>query len=332
MFDPLPERAAGMNSTRTAQVLNFRKDLPPLATVAHVHALSTAHTVAEREIAALAVQGVIRKLTVPGRGVGRDAVGECVVLTDAWTEAVHKTASLTDELKGMGDPVRVRCIVTDRTSMRAAKYIHTLRTHPYPTVPRSTFSLSEMTSLLSAGFLVSTSQLHSPSSSTALLKPDPSTIGSLASLSTVAYRNPAGTIAAVGGSDAVHNVGGSGSALSASAIEGISYNFSLPSTGIYLRLLTSARAHLLTLLSKSKYREAPADLLRERWDGGIAAAPPRSDEGARGMGKSVLPGQTKKWKQFHGLSFRWILEECLGAGLVECFDTGTVGVGVRVSG
>lgn len=73
------------------------------------------------------------------------------------------------------------------------------------------------------------------------------------------------------------------------------------------------------------------DALRDRWDGGI----PGSDEQtkakkARKEFTGVLPGRTKKWKQFYGLRFEWILEECVGAGLVECFDTGSVGLGVRV--
>jgi hypothetical protein len=43
----------------------------------------------------------------------------------------------------------------------------------------------------------------------------------------------------------------------------------------------------------------------------------------------VLPGRTRKWKDFHGLKFEWVLAECLGAGLVEVFETGSVGLGVR---
>jgi hypothetical protein len=71
-------------------------------------------------------------------------------------------------------------------------------------------------------------------------------------------------------------------------------------------------------------------MLKERWDGGIAG----SDEAARaqrarGEWQGVLPGKTKKWKSFYGLEFEWVLEECLGAGMVECFKTGSVGVGIR---
>lgn len=105
---------------------------------------------------------------------------------------------------------------------------------------------------------------------------------------------------------------------------------SLPNTGPYLRLLSTGRSHLLALLKKSKYHEAPLTLLRDRWDGAVETD--RSfflAKRARGETFGVLPGRTKKWKDLYGMNFRWILEEAVGAGLVEIFDTGSVGPGVR---
>ena len=107
------------------------------------------------------------------------------------------------------------------------------------------------------------------------------------------------------------------------------YFFSLPNTGPYLRLLSAARSHLLTLLKQSKYHEAPLYLLRDRWNGAVEDNRSFSVRRTRGEFSGVLPGRTKKWKEFNGMSFRWILEEALGAGLVELFDTGSVGPGVR---
>lgn len=71
-------------------------------------------------------------------------------------------------------------------------------------------------------------------------------------------------------------------------------------------------------------------MLRERWDGGIAA----DDEAAkrkqyRGEWKGVLPARTKKWREFYGLKFEWVLEEALGSGLIEGFETRSVGMAVR---
>lgn len=99
IFDEIPERA-GMNSVRIAEVLNFRKNLPPIVTVSHVHALSHSPTAAEREIAAMIQKGIVRRLSIPGRGLGSSAIGECLVLTDQWTASVNSSSHLSPDLKG----------------------------------------------------------------------------------------------------------------------------------------------------------------------------------------------------------------------------------------
>ena len=95
MFDPIPARRSGMNSTRIAEVLNFRRALPPIVTKGHVLALSSSingsggngngmsgrsYTTVEREIAGLVARGVMRKLVIPGlvaaSGSGRRGVGD----------------------------------------------------------------------------------------------------------------------------------------------------------------------------------------------------------------------------------------------------------------
>ena len=53
---------------------------------------------------------------------------------------------------------------------------------------------------------------------------------------------------------------------------------------------------------------------------------------ARGEYFGVLPGRTKKWKEFYGLSFDWLLAEAVSTALVELFETGSVGRGVRLVG
>jgi hypothetical protein len=137
-----------------------------------------------------------------------------------------------------------------------------------------------------------------------------------------------GSIAAVGGEGAVHAAGGSGGGAKLPSTG--DYTLALPTTGPFLKLLSNARAHLLSLLSKSKFREAPESSLRQRWDGGIEADDTASAARQnRGDFVGVLPGRTRKWKQFYGITFEWILEECVGAGLLEVFDTGSIGRGVR---
>lgn len=94
MFEPMPERG-GFNSTRIADILNFRKCLPTTATVAHVHALSISPTATEKEIAQLTRANVLRKIVIPGRGIGGSTVGECLVLfTDL--ESMLDRAELVD--------------------------------------------------------------------------------------------------------------------------------------------------------------------------------------------------------------------------------------------
>jgi Serine-threonine protein kinase 19 len=106
---------------------------------------------------------------------------------------------------------------------------------------------------------------------------------------------------------------------------------SVPNMGAYLRLLNDARTHLVELLRKLKYRGAPLYLLRERWDGAVESDSSVSQaKRTRGAFAGILPGKTKKFKQLYGLTFDWILEECLGAGLVELFETQSVGHGIRL--
>ena len=95
--------------------------------------------------------------------------------------------------------------------------------------------------------------------------------------------------------------------------------------------MSAARSHLVSFVTKSKFREMPVYLLRERWDGGISSEEPTAKaKKYRGEFIGVLPSQTRKWRQFYGLSFDYMLEECLGAGLVEVFETGSVGQAVRI--
>ena len=170
--------------------------------------------------------------------------------------------------------------------------------------------------------------------------------GSLTSLSSVS-RAASGSMAAVGGEDAIHAAGGGGkgegirrsnSQCCTGSAEnprqmleyGEKLQVALPNTGPYLRLSAAARSHLMSLLLRCKYREMPLYLLRERWDGGISGDDPAAKaKRYRGEFAGILPNRTRKWKQFYGLTFDWVLAECLGAGLLEVFETGSVGRAVR---
>ncbi|KAJ5915440.1 hypothetical protein N7466_011373 [Penicillium verhagenii] len=262
MFDELPERA-GMNSTRIAEVLNLRRSLPPLASVAHIHTLLNAPTQVERQIVELVKSGRVRRLVIPGRGNDAAGLGDCLVLAEDW-----------DNL-GIFEP-------------------------------------DEYRALMRAGFLVSSSTFTQGSLSLASLPNLPGAAVSSASRSRSAH------------SDTDQPVQSSAQARAATLF------LSLPNTGTYLKLLGAGRAHLLALLRRSRCAEAPLGLLRDRWDGAVETEKSfHLAKRARGEFAGILPGKTKKWKEMYGMQFRWVLEEALGAGLVEIFETGSVGPGIR---
>lgn len=301
MFSPIPQEGAGINSARIAEVLNFRRNLPSIVTVSHVQALLNSPTTVEREIAEMVKGGAIRKIVVPGRG----GLGEVLILVKDFEEMIQKNATLEEEIKG--------------------RFLQLLKHNPAAlNISQSSVSASDAKSLMHAGFL--TSATSSWTSIDVFSKPGDGSKGTLTSIDSIS-KAASGSLAAVGGGGAVHSAGGTGGG---AKMQGGSYSLAIPSIGPYLKLLTSARSHLLSLLSKSKFREMPQSMLHERWDGGISGEDAASvARKGRGQFTGVLPGRTRKWKHFSGISFDFILEECVGAGLVEVFETRSVGRGVR---
>ncbi|KAJ9200571.1 hypothetical protein DTO164E3_2904 [Paecilomyces variotii] len=293
MFEELPVRA-GMNSTRIAEVLNLRRSLPPLVSVAHVHTLLHAPTRVEKEIVDLVNAGRVRRLIVPGRGSDAAGLGDCLVLTEDWEELVRRSAVLDQSLKD--------------------RFLDLLRLMGTASaVPAGVFSSGDSMALVRAGFLVSSSSLAKGSLNVASLPAVPASLGASS-----ASRSDAGTqpLQAAQPSD--------------SQFRSATMFLSLPNTGTYLRLLGQGRSHLVDLLKKSKFHETPLYLLRDRWDGAVESDTRSAlAKRARGESTGVLPGRTKKWKQLYGMHFDWVLEEAVGAGLIELFDTGSVGPGVR---
>lgn len=302
MFSPVPQQSAGMNSTRITEVLNFRKCLPPVVTVSHIQALLNSPTTVEREIAEMINGGVIRKVVVPGRG----GIGEVLILVRDLDSMIQENGLLEQDIKD--------------------RFVKLLHNNPTAlSIPRDWVSASDAKVLMHAGFL--TSATPSWTSTDVFSRPGDGSRGTLISLDSIS-KAASGSLAAVGGEGAVHSAGGTGGG--ANPQTG-SFSLAIPSIGPFLKLLMSARSHLVSLLSKSKFREAPQDMLRERWDGGISGDDIASEARKnRGQFTGVLPGRTRKFKQFYGLSFEFILEECVGAGLIEVFETRSVGRGVRI--
>ncbi len=194
-------------------------------------------------------------------------------------------------------------------------------------MPSGRLAPSVADELVRVGFL--TSNLHATPGRSEDLFSRPEDRTTLMSLETVA-RAASGTVSAVGGDGAVHAAGGSGGRVGQGGA-GADLALAVPGNAAFLKLVSAALSHLMALLSKSPYREATETLLRERWNGGVVRDEQQAAKKARGEFTGVLLGRTKKWKEFYGLSFDWILIEAVGAGLVELFETGSVGRGVRLT-
>lgn len=312
MFDELPARA-GMNSTRIAEVLNLRRSLPPLASVAHVHMLIDSPTQVEREIVELVQTGQVRRLVVPGRGNDAAGLGDCLVLADDWEKLVRESSALDLDVKGMcfGPGSIVRDM---QLTFFPEKFLDILgRIGTSSAISQSVFKPEEYRALMRAGFLVSSSSFTQGSLSLASLP-----------------KLPSAAISSASRSEPVRSSNSNRSVQTDAQSRAATLFLSLPNTGTYLRLLGAGRAHMLALLRRSSCSEAPMGLLRDRWDGAVETEKSfHLAKRARGEFAGILPGKTKKWKDLYGMQFRWMLEETVGAGLAEIFETGSVGPGVR---
>lgn len=292
-----------MNGGRIAEVLSFRDGMPPIVTVSHVMALLNSPTSVEREMAELVRKGAIRKVSVAGRG----NLSETLILVRDLETMITNSTLLEAGLKG-------KFIAYLRENTNVLK------------VPRGQFVPPDTKALIHAGFL--TTSTPSWTTTEVFSKPGDGMRGTLTSIQSIS-RAASGSMAAVGGEGALHAAGGTGGG-ARSIIGTGDLSLSIPMTGQFLKLLAAAQTHLLSLLTKSKFKEMPESMLKQKWDGGVAA----DDAGAharrmRGEWAGILPGRTKKWKTFWGIGFEWVLEECVGAGMMEVFETGSVGRGVR---
>ncbi|CAN8099013.1 unnamed protein product [Discula destructiva] len=338
MFTPLPEQPSsyGLSSTRVAEVLNLRRNLPPLTTTMHLHALLLSPTAVERETAELMRTGTLRKTVILRRGAGNKAGGGVVefLLESQDLETLVNESGMPQATKEAfvawlkANPAKLNIAASDIDTGEAST----------SDGPKTSSNVDQ---LIRAGFLTTFHNLDIGHVSSSFARAED--IGTMLSLQNIS-RAAAGSFAAVGGSDALHSSGGSGGARSGGgggggcgagggggAVDDLS--LAVPGQGAYLKLLSAAVSHLTTgLLGKARYREMPEALLRERWDGGVAGETSRQHAGKKGRREfaGVLPGRTRKWKEFYGLAFEWVLHEAVGAGLVEVFETGSVGRGVRL--
>ncbi|KAL5087248.1 hypothetical protein Trisim1_007985 [Trichoderma cf. simile WF8] len=177
------------------------------------------------------------------------------------------------------------------------------------TLPRGAVTHAQTDELVRAGFL--TSSLKAAPGTTLHVRPEDRT--TLTSIHHVS-RFASGSVSAVGGQNVLHLAGGSGGAptLTGSSLassEASDFRIAVPGHGRYLKLAEGAVDWLRELLDKTRWGEAPEVWFRERFEGG----------GLYGT----------RWKDFWGVEWEWVLGQAVGLGIVEVFETGSVGRGVR---
>ena len=112
MFTEVADRGMGMGSSRVSHLLQFRRNLPPLTSLAHVHALLGRRdgnapdvygvsTGVERELSALTASGRLRTIkVVEGRTKDRRGLSELLVLTGDLERAVRADSSIDSSIAG----------------------------------------------------------------------------------------------------------------------------------------------------------------------------------------------------------------------------------------
>lgn len=295
MFTPVPE--TGLKSTRVAEVLHYRASLPPVVTVGHLNSILHSPTRTERELAELVAKGVVRKVRVERRG----GMGEAVIETSDLERIVR------------------RCDVSDEA---ADAFLVFLRQNPTAQMlPSAVLTSAQTDELVRVGLL--TNSTHAAPGNTLHVRPEDRT--TLTSIQHVS-RFASGTISAVGGHQVIHLAGGGGggapaltrasastpSPSSSLAPSSSSFRISLPGHGRYLKLAEGAVDWVREALGKTAWGEGPEDWLRERFAGG----------GLYGT----------RWKEFWGVEWQWVAGQAVGLGVVEMFETGSVGRGVRALG
>lgn len=194
----------------------------------------------------------------------------------------------------------------------ADRFITFLRENPTAqTLPRDALSDAQADELVRAGFL--TSSLRTGPGSTLDVRPeDRTTLTSIQRIS----RHASGSLSAVGGPGAIHLSGGGSGAPSLTepswAPGAADLRVAVPGHGRHLKLSSAGIEWLREALSRTRWGECPEAWLKERFEGGGLYGP--------------------RWKEFWGVRWEWVLGEAVGLGVVEVFETRSVGRGVRALG
>ncbi|ATY63174.1 Serine-threonine kinase 19 [Cordyceps militaris] len=285
-FTAVPE--TGFSSTRRTALLRHQATMPPLITTGHVHAMLArgGPTRVEREIAELIGRGALRRVRVERRGAAGEALIETPLLLGMLRNSSSVSAATTEA------------------------YVRVLAARPTAqTLERSTLRDEQADELVRAGFLTSAATRAAGPATTLHQRPeDRTTQMSIQRASAAA----SGSLGAVGGQNALHMAGGSGSGGMGWEKEDDYYRIAVPGHGRHLKLAGAAMDWLRETLGRTRWGEGTEGWLRERFEGGGLYGP--------------------RWKELQGAEWAWVLGEAVGLGVVEVFQTGAVGRGVRALG
>ncbi|KAK6340816.1 hypothetical protein TWF696_009134 [Orbilia brochopaga] len=312
-FTPLPETLVGLGLSRDAlaDILSFRRALPPVVPLSHLHALLPSRTDTERAIAALTADGTLRRVQLRG-GTSTASTMDAVMLTDDFLKAVARS-SLDDETK--------------------EAFLALLAVNPsLATLTPDMLSRDAIMALLAAGFITINSSVGddsiaavditalTPTTAMSAVVPLPSRdhthISTLSSLASISHSHslPSRTSQVSSGSKA------------------ISYSITPPNLGLLTHLHASTKSHLLDVLRRCSHREATMSYLCEKWDGGVSKNKHRRGGSSSSSSKkeSKFEGRTRKWREFRGVTVEWVVAGLVGAGILEEFHAVGIGRGVRV--
>ncbi|KOS16829.1 hypothetical protein ESCO_004756 [Escovopsis weberi] len=333
MFSPLP--ATGLHSSRVARTLAARRAIPPLVSPGHLAAVLGDPSAVEREVAQLWAAGALRRVRVPRRGGTGEALiegGDLAALVRGATGVGAGAGAGARSGRNSAEALSEGARAGFEAFLRARP---TARTFPHGGVEGSGEMMGrrEVDELVRAGFLASEAALWH--GDRLLQRPEDRT--TLTSVERVS-RHASGTVSAVGGRNAVHLAGGGGggggglisSSSTSSARVPASVPASSPSSpsaaappdggaealriavpghGLYMKLAEGTAQWLRDLLATRPWAEGTEAWARERFEGG----------GLYGT----------RWKEFWGVEWEWVLGQAVGLGVVEVFDTGSVGRGIR---
>ncbi|KKF92494.1 putative protein C24H6.11c [Ceratocystis platani] len=301
MFTPLSlesHAARTMPSTQIARVLAFQRRAAPIVNTSHVRRVLPDATAATRQIAEALATGTVRRVIV--------------TRSRRW-EGLVRVADLEALVRGeqlLGD--KITPPVTEDTANAFLAWVRSGDTC-------GSLTRSQEDELVRAGFLAAPAirewARHSGTASWNPLAP------------TTVARAPVGSRAAVGGDDGLGLIP-SGRASVCLSDASLRMTLAVPGQGVLLGVVAAAVGALVAMVARRPWREAVVADVRDQWDG----ATPGAEQKKRRGEKVASEGTARKWREFYGLRFEWVLDEAVAEGMLEVFETGSVGRGVRTLG